>query len=344
VALFLKHRTISFFFSDHGVQTRCDSFWKKVFPISCFPSRRDRIPDMLRAFISGKKSGRFLVLLSLLPLCSVAASAQQPTKVRPPGVPRQIILAPKLIAGAPAMLAVLDSRGRLMPKVEVEISGGQKTMTDVTGRGLFIAANQPGPMTAKIEGLGVTASANVVSPENLNARGSPMPLSVQSYPRVMTQHDRFILEGTGFRNAADSNHISLNGEPCLVVASSPVSLVVLPGPRVAVGEAQLKIVADGANAGAFPISVVALEFSGPATAVDAGSTGKLILHARGTELPLIVEIRNGSPKVIRLAQGNVQRIKTSGGADNIAPVEVNFVTDGNYLVLARLISVDTHRN
>jgi hypothetical protein len=70
----------------------------------------------------------------------------------------------------------------------------------------------------------------------------------------------------------------------------------------------------------------------------------LILHARGTELPLVVEIRNGSPKVIRLTQGNVQRVKTSGGADNVAPVDVNFVTDGNYFVSARLISVDRHRD
>jgi hypothetical protein len=38
----------------------------------------------------------------------------------------------------------------------------------------------------------------------------------------------------------------------------------------------------------------------------------------------------------------VQRVKTSGGDQNIAPVEVQFVTDGNYLVLARLISAISH--
>jgi lysylphosphatidylglycerol synthetase-like protein (DUF2156 family) len=297
---------------------------------------------MLRGFISGKKLAQFFLLASFLHIFMVTAFAQHSANLRPPAVPRQIILAPKLVIGTPSMLAVLDSRGRLMPKVEVEISGGQKTVTDVTGRALFIAANQPGPMTAKIASLGITAATNVVSAENLSAGASS--LIVRTFPRVMTQHDRFVLEGTGFRNPADSNHITLTGEPCLVVASSPVALVVLPGPHVAVGEAQLKIAAEGANAGPFPVSVVALEFSGPASAVDAGSTGKLILHARGTDLPLIVEIRNGSPKVIRLAQGNVQRVETSGGADNIAPVDVNFMTDGNYFVSARLISVDRHRN
>jgi hypothetical protein len=299
---------------------------------------------MLRAFVSGKKLAGFFLAGTLLPISIVATMAQQPPGARPSAVPRQIILPPKLVAGTPSMLAVLDSRGRLMPKVEVELSGGQKTMTDVTGRALFIAANQPGPMTAMVESLKVTASTDVVSAENLNAGGSSAPLAVQSYPHVLTQHDRFVLEGTGFRKDADANHISLNGEPCLVIASSPVALVVLPGPRVAVGDAQLKIVAESASAGSFPVSVVALEFSGPATAVDAGSAGKLTLHARGTELPLSVEIRNRSPKVIRLTQGNVQRVKTSGGADNNAVIEVNFLTDGNYIVLARLISVDSRPN
>ena len=36
----------------------------------------------------------------------------------------------------------------------------------------------------------------------------------------------------------------------------------------------------------------------------------------------------------------MQRLKTSGGEENIAPVEVKFVTGGNYSVSARLISAD----
>jgi hypothetical protein len=45
--------------------------------------------------------------------------------------------------------------------------------------------------------------------------------------------------------------------------------------------------------------------------------------------------------VIQLSKGNVQRVKTSGGEENIAPVEVKFVTGGNYSVSARFISADT---
>jgi hypothetical protein len=298
---------------------------------------------MLLALNFNKSPVRFFLLISMLSIFNFVEAAQQPTKLRAVAVPRQIILPPKVIAGAPAMLAVLDSRGRLMPKVGVELSDGQKVTTDVTGRALFNAPSQPGPLGAKIENRAITFSTSVISPQNIRPREFAGTVTVSSYPHVLTLQDRFVLEGTGFRSEADSNHVSLNGDPCLVIASSPVSLVILPGPRGLIGDAQLKVVAGGTDAGSFPVSVVALEFTGPSNAVDAGSTGKLILRARGTTLPLIVEVRNGSPGVIRLTQGNVQRIKTSGGEENIAPIDVNFVTDGNYSVTARLISAENRR-
>jgi hypothetical protein len=161
---------------------------------------------------------------------------------------------------------------------------------------------------------------------------------VASYPRVLALHDRFTLEGTGFRGAADLNHVFLNGDPCLVLASSPISLVVLPGPSLPVGDVSLHVTVAGMDSGQFPVSAVLLEFSGPAESVDAGSTGKLTVIAHGTTEPLLLEIRNGSPGVIQLSDGNVQRIKTSGGDDNTAQFEVKFVTGGNYSVSARLIA------
>jgi hypothetical protein len=91
------------------------------------------------------------------------------------------------------------------------------------------------------------------------------------------------------------------------------------------------------DAGQFPVSTVLLEFSGPTDAVDAGSTGNLTLNVHGTTEPLLVEVRNGSPTVIELSKGNTQRLKTSGGEENSAPVEVKFVTGGNYYVTARLL-------
>lgn len=259
--------------------------------------------------------------------------------------PRQIILPTKVVAGAQATLAVLDSQGRLLPNVVVELSGGLKATTDVTGRALMRVPDQPGLLTAKIAGLAITVSTNVVAAEDSRPHAGsgvgPGGINVVSYPRVMAIHDRFNLEGYGFQGAADMNHIYLNDDSCLVLASSPVSLVMLPGPSVPVGDVNLHVTVAGMDAGQFPVSAVLLEFSGPTEAVNAGSSGKLVLHAHGTTLPLLLEIRNGSPGVVQLSKGNLQRVKTSGGEENAVPVDVKFITGGNYSVSARLISADT---
>ena len=297
---------------------------------------------MAPAFLRHTLPIRCLAYLFLAGACGALAAAQQTPKSHASPVPRQIILPPKLVAGAQATLAVLDFQGRLMPNIAVELSGDQKVTTDVTGRALFKAPGEQGSFSARISGQTISASTAVVASEDstLHAVQGEQPAggTVVSYPPFLAIRDRFILEGAGFRGAADSNRVYLNGEPCLVAASSPVSLVVLPGPRVPVGEVQLRVAVGGIDAGSFSVSAVILEFSGPAEAVVAGSAGKLVLHVRGTTAPLPVEIRNGSPGVIQLTEGNVQRIKTSGGDPNTAQVEVNFVTGGNYSVFARLLS------
>jgi len=285
-----------------------------------------------------------LVLVFVVGARATPAVAQQAPKLPASPTPRLIILPPKMVAGAQGTLAVLDSQGRLLPNVTVELPGGQKVTSDATGRALFKATDQPGTMVAKVSGHSISASADVVASEDPGPRGTPEGtqggVNVLSHPHVMAIHDRFTLEGSGFRGAADSNHVYLNGDACLVLASSPVSLVVLPGPRVPVGDVNLRVTVAGINAGQFPVSAVLLEFSGPSEAVNAGSSGKLIVHAHGTTEPLLLEVRNGSPGVIQLSKGNIQRIKTSGGDENIAPVDVKFVTGGNYSVTARLISAD----
>ena len=298
---------------------------------------------MVRVGVLHKAPGLCLAFALLVGLCGASAAAQQAPRSHAAPAPRQIILPPRVLAGAQATLAVLDSQGRLLPKIVVELSGGQKVTTDVTGRALFKAPEQTGTMVAQVSGKSVSATATMVMASQDPAResasqGPPAELKVDSYPRIVTLHDRFNLEGTGFRSIADSNHVSLNGDPCLIVASSPVSLVALPGPRVPVGDVNLQVSVAGIDAGSFAISAVLLEFSGPTEAVNAGSTGKLVVHAHGTTEPLVLEVRNGSPGVIQLSNGNVQRVKTSGGDQNTAPVEVKFVTGGNYFVSARLIS------
>jgi hypothetical protein len=300
---------------------------------------------MLLAWVLHKVPSRCLAFTLLIGVCAVPAGAQHAPKSHASPAPRLIILPPRVVAGAQATLAVLDSQGRLLPKVVVEVTGGQKVTTDATGRAMFNATDDPGKLVARISGRGISVSTTVVASEDSSphaaSEGPVGGANVTSYPHVLALHDRFSLKGSGFLGAADSNHVYLNGDPCLVLASSPVSLVALPGPRVPIGDVQLHVTAAGVDAGQFPVSAVLLEFSGPADAVDAGSIGKLIVRAHGTTVPLLLEIRNESPGVIQLSNGNVQRLRTSGGDENIAPVEVKYVTGGNYSVSARLISSDS---
>jgi len=312
---------------------------------------RDRILSMSRAWVGRKGPGLCLVSILLTASCAALAGvqeppkAQEPPRVQAPPAPRTIVLPMIVIAGAQATLAVLDSQGRLMPNIAVELSGGQNVMTNATGRALFQAPGEPGMLIAKIQGREVTASTPVVAPENPSpgsaaSQSTPAGFRVRSYPHVLTIHDRFNVDGSGFRGAADADRVFLADRLCFVLASSPESLVVLPDPRVPIGQINLRVRVEGRDSGSLPVSAVLLELSGPPEAANAGADGKLILRAYGTAEKLAVEVRNGSPAVIQLSRGNLQRLETSGGEPNVAPVGVRFLAAGSYLVSARLVSAE----
>jgi hypothetical protein len=298
---------------------------------------------MTRAWARREFVCRCLAFALLVGACpGISNAAQEASKVRPAPGPWLIILPPKVIAGANATLAVLDYQGRLLPNIAVELSTGKKVSTDVTGRAVFTAPEAPGKLRAVTAAGKVVALAEILSADDA---GLPAPSEsvgggarVVSYPHVLATGDRFTLGGTGFQGEADLNHVTLNGDPCLILASSPAALVALPGALVPVGDVMLYVQVAGSAAVQFPVSVVLFEFSGPAQAMNAGSAGQLVLHARGTTQPLVLEVRNASPAVVQLTKGDVQRLKTSGGEENIAPVDVKFVAAGNYVVSARLVS------
>lgn len=330
-------------------------------------SRRKACRGRIGAMLSARDFRHFLCArlgLLLASSCLIAGAQDIPRKHGPS--PRAIILPPRVLAGAPATLAVIDAAGRLLPGVAVEISGGQtgagsagsspekgagsawsppeKVITDSTGRAVFLAPSNPGPLVARILGRKITASSTVVANQEMatpaGSAGAAPVLKVTSYPRVLAILDRFAIGGQGFRGMADSNHVFLGDRPCLVAAASPVSLVVLPGPHVPIGAITLRVSAGGRDAGPIPVTGVLLDFSGPAEAPTAGAQGKLILHVHGTTEPLDVEIRNASPEIIQLLHGNLQRLGTSGGEENIAPVELKFLTSGNYEITARIAPAD----
>src|SRR5271166_658703 len=108
-------------------------------PISFSCPSRDRIDVMVHLSVYQEIQRCYLATAVLLGACAVVSAAQQLPKKHPAPIPRQIILPTKLIAGAQATLAVLDSQGRLLPNITVELSGGQKVTTNVTGRAQFNA-------------------------------------------------------------------------------------------------------------------------------------------------------------------------------------------------------------
>ena len=286
----------------------------------------------------------FLALGVLLTACPGIARSQT-TSRRPSPAPRMIILPPRVVAREQATLAVVDSSGRLQPGVAVELSGEQKVITDSTGRALFIAPSASGPLIAKISGSEITASTSAIANQDPAKRaesaGDTPGIKISWYPRVLAVTDRFAITGRGFRSAAGLNQVFLGDRQCLVVASSPVSLVVLPGPHIPVGATKLRVSADGRDAVTAPVTAVLLDFSGPAGAPNAGTVGKLILHVHGATEAVSVEVRNASPGIIQLLNGNIQRVGTSGGDENIAPVELKFLSSGDYTITARLVPGDS---
>ena len=299
---------------------------------------------MWRPLACGRRFLSRVTLLVVMAACAAFAIAQESPRTQA-GTPRTIVLPQETVAGLPATLAVLDSAGRLLPNVIVEISGGQKVITDSTGRALFAAPGEPGVLTAQIPGRGVTASAPIVK---MSDAAPPTPLDdsspavrLLSVPHFISLHDRFTLGGAGFRVEAESNHVYLSDQPCLVLASSSVSLVVLPGLHVPIGGINLRVSVAGHEAEAKSVAMVLLELSGPTEAPPAGAQGKLSVRVHGARERLAIEIRNSSPEIIQFPRGNVERMTTSGGEPNVAEIETKFLASGDYTVTARLISTDS---
>jgi len=252
-----------------------------------------------------------------------------------------ILLPPKLVVAAPATLAVLDPAGRLVAGATVELSSGEKVTTDATGRAEFLAPDTPGVLLANIPARKIDASTTVLlSPSALasaSPENPPEGVRIFSYPHFLAIHDRFTVEGTGFRGKADDDRVFLADQQCLVLASSPLSMVVLPGPHTPIGQADLLVTVAGRGPGPDPVTLVLPEVSGPAESMTVGQKGTLTVALLGTDQRLVVEVHNFSPKLVDLARGNVQRVTTSGGARNIAQIEMACLAAGDYTIAVRLI-------
>jgi hypothetical protein len=239
-----------------------------------------------------------------------------------------IVLPPKVVAGRPATLAVFGADGKLVSGVTVEVTKGQRVITDATGRAVFTVPADGDIVIAKASGR--TAAA-LVDPDG-PASGSQ---TITVAP-IISLKDSFSICGGAFRGEADGNRIKINEERALILAASPESLIVLPGPKVTPGPASISVQAGEARWTA-ATTIVSLEFDPPQPPLTPEKKSKLVVRAEGTEQPLRIVAENQTPGVLGFARGDVQNLRTSGGANNFAAIEVQAIRSGDFSFHARLV-------
>ncbi|MGA8231573.1 MAG: hypothetical protein WB795_08840 [Candidatus Acidiferrales bacterium] len=278
-------------------------------------------------------------LPSLLLVASIAALAVSPAASSPsppPPAPQtitalgSIILPPRVVAGQPATLAVLDATGRLVPGVPVDIGNGQVIRTDATGRAKFTVPPGNGPFLARIT-VGPGQAAAVVVPQS-----AASPVTIANVPPFVSLRDGFTIRGSGFQGDADANDVTVSGQHALVLAASPVALVLLPGPRIKPGEARIVINSKG-NAVSAPLTVVSFEFDATTHPVRPGRRSKLEVRAVGTNHGLDLEVKNHTPNTLRFPDGDLQLVRTYGAEDNIADFTVEGIAPGDFSFSVKLI-------
>jgi hypothetical protein len=239
-----------------------------------------------------------------------------------------IVLPPKVVAGRPATLAVFGADGKLASGVTVEVAKDERVVTDTTGRAAFTARADGSVMIAKSSGSAAAALVGTASTINGSQTISVAPVISLKYS--------FSICGGGFRGEADANLVKINEERALILAASPECLIVLPGPKAAPGPASISVETGEARWSAATI-LVSLEFEPPQPAMVPEKKSKLIVRAKGTEQPLQMVAENQTPGVLGFLRGDTQKLRTSGGVNNIASIEVHTIRSGDYSFHARLV-------
>jgi hypothetical protein len=277
---------------------------------------------------------RISVLLGVLAADAQVFSFPVLAQQAPAASGARILLLPRrMVSGERATLAVLDINGRLTPGVTVNFSNGDKLTTNVTGRALFVAPLNLGVLFASIEGRPGRVATAILSP----SEAASSSVQISSAPRVASLTDRFELLGRGFCGDADANQVTVAGQPAIVLASSPVSLVVLPPMDLQPGLATVEISCAKRQAPPLAITFARLELEADSSPLKAGEHRALTVHVRGTTAKIALEARNLAPAIAELAGGNPVRLSSSGGAENFARFDLIGRKNGSFLISIRLI-------
>jgi hypothetical protein len=264
-------------------------------------------------------------------ILSLPVLAQQPPPS--PSAARILLLPRKIVSGEHSTLAVLDVNGRLTPGVRVIFSNGDRVTTDATGRGLFVAPLNPGVLSAVLSGHAGRVYTTILSPTEVASSS----LEVSAAPRLASLADRFELSGIAFCADADTNKITIAGAPALVLASSPVSLVVLPPSELTPGDAPVVVTCGKQESQPFVIRFIELTLEANSSPLAPGDHRTLTVHIRGTVNKVALEARNLAPDIAEVAGGNPMRLTSSGGSDNTAQLHLTGKQRGGFVVSIRLL-------
>ena len=280
--------------------------------------------------------GFFRIGLSLGVLCVVAQapSFPRPAQQAPAASGARMLLLPRrIVSGERATLAVLDFNGRLTPGVTVHFSNGDTVTTNATGRALFVAPLNPGVILGSIAGHAGRVATAILSP----SEAASVSIEITSAPRVASLTDRFELLGRGFCGDADGNQVTVSGQPALVLASSPVSLVVLPPADLGPGSAPVEVSCAKRRAHSLAITLAALDLEADSSPLKQGEHRSLTVHVRGTTAKISLEARNLAPDITELSGGNPVRLSSGGGTENSARFELVGRKNGSFLISIRLV-------
>jgi hypothetical protein len=265
-----------------------------------------------------ERLGYITAIFALLIPSLVKAQTQPP--------PLSIVLPPRLLANAPATLAILGADGHLAPGVTVDIGNGQFAVTDPTGRASFTA---PPDGAFIASAAGVSAAALVDAPQGTASQTASVAPDV-------SQRDRFAVCGSGFHGDVANDSVTINGDPAFVLAASPLCVIVLPQSRTLAGHANVTVDAGAAHTTAIT-NLVALDFVPPNPALLPGHKGKLFVRATGSADALQILAENSSPNVIHFLRGETQELRTSGGAQNEVALQVEAIRSGAFSFHARIL-------
>jgi hypothetical protein len=232
------------------------------------------------------------------------------------------------MAAHPATLAVFGVDGKLAVGVRVALSDGESVITDRTGRAHFTAPASAKYLLAQTE---ETIAATLIDP----ASGVSEPKSA-TIPPFVSIRESFWVCGPGLQGDAAADSVTINSHPALVLAASPECLATIAPPGVAAGPASIDVSAPGVHWAA-STTFVSLSFEAPHPALQPAQKGRLTVRVHGSNAKLDLVVENTDPDVLRFVRGDVQQVRTSGGANNSASLEVQANRSGDFSFRARVV-------